>query len=343
MNVLQKGTKRVRDYASFLKRRDHVKRSIKWIAGEKFINLTTEDVVVIFLARNMSHYLHEFYEYYKNIGVRYFVYADNGSSDDSLDIASQWKNSVILATNLNFREYQTDIRQQISQNYCSDGWRLAIDPDELFDFVGSDKISIGQLAKSLLSDGYTGLVAQMLDLVSDRSPIECSNEKFSESVKLNKYYSLDNISDYQYYDESVPFSGLVNNNIVGNQDITWKFGGIRREYFGENCCLTKHPLFYYGRGVKTFKHPHLTTGLKLADFTALLKHYKFSGDYVARERDLLDQQRIFHDETAKRASVIGQGRNFYFDVGKLLMDPSPTDLTERGFLVMTDRAKKLYL
>lgn len=343
MNILYKGTRRISDFASVLRTRNHVKRSVKWVAGEKFIDLPADDVVVILLGRNMSHYLQEFYEYYQNIGARYFVYTDNGSNDNSLDIVSKWKNSVILSTDLNFREYQTHIRQEISRNYCTEGWRLAVDPDELFDYVGSDNFTIGQLAKSLLADGYTGLVAQMLDLVSQHSPIESSNESFAESIRRSKYYSLNNIKDYKYYEPAVPFSGLIKDNVVPHEKITWKFGGIRQKYFGENCCLTKHPLFFYKRGVKPFRHPHLTTGLKLADFTALLKHYKFSGNYVSRERDLLAQGRIFHDETAKRASVIGAGQAFHFDVSELSKDPSPIELSERGFLVLTDRAKQRYL
>lgn len=322
---------------------NHVTRSIEWECGEKFINLPAGEVVVILLCRNMAHYLDGFYDYYKSIGVNYFVYTDNGSNDNSIEIVSKWKNAVVLSTDLNFRKYQSYIRQIISVKYCSDGWRLAVDPDELFDSIGMENLSIQEFAKSLLDDGYTGLVAQMLDLVSGKSLIEGARESFSDTIKFSKYYSLENITDYHYFSQRIPFAGLVKNNTVANSETYWKFGGIRKMYFDENCCLTKHPLFYYKRGVKPFRHPHLTTGLKLADFTSVLKHYKFSGDYLSRERDLLDQKRISHDETEKRASIIEDGTNFRFNTANLYSDPSPVDLSERGFLVMTERAKKRYL
>ena len=343
MNVFTRGIAKVGGLASEIRTRDHVRRSIKCLSDKKFIELPMNEVVVVLLCRDMSHYLEEFYEYYKSIGVKYFIYADNGSRDDSLEIVSKWKNTVVLSTELNFRDYQVYIRQEICKNYCTDGWRLAVDPDELFDYVGSEKLTVGDLAKSLLSDGYTGLVAQMLDLVSDSSPLEISKEKFSDSIKRNKYFSLEDITSYKYFDNSVPFSGIVKNNNVSNIATTWKFGGLRKEYFGENCCLTKHPLFLYRRGVKPFRHPHLTTGLNLADFTALLKHYKFSGNYIAREADLLSQGRIYHNETAKRASIIGTGEEFHFDVSTLCCDATPIGLVEREFLVMSESAKRRYL
>lgn len=342
INIFIKGIRKIENSASEFMTYNHVKRSVKWMSGNRFINLPMGEVVVILLCRNMSHYLEEFYEYYKSIGVKYFIYADNDSNDRSLDIVSKWKNSVILSTELNFRHYQTYIRQQISKNYCSEGWRLAVDPDEIFDFVGSGRFTIQDLAKSLLDDGYTGLIAQMLDLVSGDKLIDRESESFADSISKNRYYSLENITNYKYFDRDVPFSGLVENNNISNCDVGWKFGGIRKEYFNEDCCLTKHPLFYYKRGVKPFRHPHLTTGLNIADFTALLKHYKFSGNYISREADLLTQKRISHGETAKRAAKVGQGRDFHFDIDTLYSDPSPNELSEQGFLVMSERAQRRY-
>ncbi len=42
------------------------------------------------------NYLDYFYHYYREIGATHFLYLDNGSTDDSLDKLSKWKNSIIL-------------------------------------------------------------------------------------------------------------------------------------------------------------------------------------------------------------------------------------------------------
>ena len=319
-----------------------VRMSLQHVAGEKYINLPSGEVAVILLGRNMAHYLEHFHDYHGARGARYFVYVDNGSTDETIEIVSKWKNTVVVSTDLNFRQFETPIRQQISTTFCSEGWRLAIDPDELFDYVGSDKLSIPQLANSLRERGFTGLMAQMLDMVPDANLLDHSAVPFSESVERSIYFALDDISSFDYHDRDVEFSALINGNTLPDHRLTWKFGGLRKQYFGENCCLTKHPLFYMNKGVKPFRHPHLTTGLHLADFTALLRHYKFSGDYLVRESERLANNRMCYDETEKRAAVMGDGRGFRFDTSTMETDSSPLHLVDRGFLSMSDRAKKVY-
>lgn len=337
-----RGARGLINRADQIRRRAYVANSMKWISGSRHIILPHGEVVSILLARNMSHYLDGFYEYHRNLGVKYFIYVDNGSTDNSLDIVSRWSNATVISTQISFRKYQSDIRRHISSHYCTEGWRLAIDPDELFDFVGSEHSSIRDLVRSLSEDGYTGLVAQMLDLVCEGAVEKRKHETFSQAMRSCEFYSVDDIDDFGYFDRYMPFSGLVRNNVISNGEITWKFGGIRRRYFGEYCCITKHPLFFYTRGVKPFVHPHLTTGLKLADFTGLLRHYKFSGNYIDRELEILSNRRVSHDETFKRVSVVHRSQGFAFDVTQLSSGVCPANLLEKGFLVMSERAKRKY-
>lgn len=325
------------------RKRSIAKRSIKCLSVTKYIDLPEGEAVAVLLSRDMSHYLEGFYEYYRRLGVNYFIFLDNGSSDNSLDIVDKWNNAVVLTSDLNFRLFQNELRQIISTEYCSDGWRLAVDPDEQFDYIGSDKLSLQALLQSLSVDGYTGLVAQMLDLVPEFSLDGLAKMTFHNSWDSHVYYSLDDIDCLSYFDERVPFHGLIKDNVVISPEVYWKFGGVRRTYFAEYCCLTKHPVFLYRAGVEPFVHPHLTTGLKIADFTALLRHYKFSGNYVAREASLLAQQRVSHGETAKRASVMGTDGNFRFDTSNFLKGPTPIAALENGFISMSDRARRRYL
>ena len=214
--LITKGWQKIHDAASRFHDRRKVINSLRLISRENFIDLPRGEVVAVILGRNMGHYLEEFYDYYRGIGVKYFIYTDNESSDNSIDIVSKWKNSVILSTNLNFKKYQNLIRQEITTKYCTDGWRLAVDPDELFDFNGSSRMSVQQLGQFLLEDGFTGVVGQMLDMVSGKRLSEISRESFSETISTNIYYSLNNIVEYSYFDQKMPFSGLVRNNVISD-------------------------------------------------------------------------------------------------------------------------------
>lgn len=342
-NIIQRVASRAaRDYRDTVSK-IQVRNSLKHVTGEKYIHLPEGEVAVILIGRNMSHFLEYFYDYYVRLGAKYFVYTDNGSTDNTMSIVSKWKNAVILSTDLYFRDFEMPIRREISTRYCSDGWRLAVDPDELFDYIGSGTMSLSALGGSLRRRGYNGLVAQMLDLVPDASLGQHASKSFEESVRLSRYYSLNEISAFDYDDPAVPFAGMAVGNVLPDPIPEWKFGGLRKQYFDENCCLTKHPFFYHTKGVMPFRHPHLTTGLRLADFTALLKHYKFSGNHMDRESDWIVNNRVGHNETTLRASVIGTGLDFRFDITTMDADPTPDRLVDQAFLSMSESAKAVYL
>lgn len=324
-------------------RLNHVAKSMKLIYGEKYFNLNQSDIAVIAVGRNMSYYLDYFYEYHRALGATHFLYVDNGSSDESFQKLRKWKNAIILSTDVNFKHFQPEIRQIAVKKYISEGWKLAIDPDELFDYAGSDHLNLVELTKLLNHLGYTGLVAQMLDLVSNDKIAGKNDTLFEDATKSHIYYNVDNIESYDYLSKEIEFSDLVENNILPNDDISWKFGGIRKEYFGEHCCLTKHPLFYHDNSVRAFVHPHLTTGLKLADFTAVLKHYKFSGDFLSREKLLLRQDRISHGETSLRMSFLEDNPDFSFNTNKFKKLNCINDLLNDNFITISDRSRKLIL
>lgn len=341
-NFFRRAASKVRHEYRDFKTLAKVRASLQRVAGPSFIELPEGEVVVILLGRNMEHYLDYFYEYHRMLGANYFIYCDNGSTDRTLEIVSKWPNAIVLETHLDFRDFQIPIRREISSRYCSNGWRLAIDPDELFDYVGSEKFSLQELARRLRGSGHTGLVAQMLDMVPDDDLATSSRRSFEQSVIASKYFSLEQIDNFSYYDDRVPFAGLVYDNTLPDVNIEWKFGGLRRQYFGENCCLTKHALFYLDCDVKAFVHPHLTRGLRLADFTALLRHYKFSGDFLPREAERISNNRISHGETEQRSSIIGGDGGFRFDVSKMQSNSAPRFLVDQGFLVMSEEACKAY-
>jgi Glycosyl transferase family 2 len=260
--------------------------------GPKFFNLNENEIACVAIGRNMSYYLDYFYEYHRDIGVTHFLYIDNDSSDCSLERLSRWKNAIVLSSNVNFKEFQLELRRIAVQKYIGKGWRLAIDPDELFEFAGASKMNLVGLTKLLKEKGQTCVVAQMLDLVSN-VPIHKADELgYEETVKKSKYYQTSNIKSYEYFSTEVPFYGLLKSNSLTMDSIQWKYGGIRNTYFGEDCLLTKHALFYFDSNVRSFVHPHFSTGLVLSDFTALLKHYKFAGNFIERETSLLNQDYV---------------------------------------------------
>jgi len=106
--------------------------------------------------------------------------------------------------------------------------------------------------------------------------------------------------------------------------------------FGENCCLTKHPLIFNGPAVTPAPHPHLSMGVTCADVTGVIKHYKFANNPIGRDTASLATGDVAHGEDAARARVMTQEP----DVTLFSLDARRWNRVEllyrAGFLVHSD-------
>lgn len=317
----------------------HVTSRVQLLHGPAMTRLADDQIALIIVGRDVGYFLDHHIRHHLALGVSHVVYMDNGSSDDSIQIARQFPNVTIARCTVDFRVHQARIRHLANTGFLDGGWRLAIDPDELLDYPGSDRIDLPELARRLGARGHSALVAQMLDMVPDGPLSETAGIGFSEAARRFDRFSLKNISEKPY--DSAFLREFLELNRVSNPDIRFLFGGLRRAAFGEDCCLTKHALFRMGKAVVPHPHPHVTTGVACTDFTAVLKHYKFAGGILDREKKLLSENRISHGETKLRVARIETEGDIDLGSYAECRDPAVETLIERGFLKMTDEASKM--
>jgi hypothetical protein len=303
--------------------------------------LGEHEVALILLGRNVSFYLEKLHAHHRALGVDHMVYVDNGSTDDSLELAARLPGTVVATCSADFRVHQPWIRYHAVTKYVTGGWRLLIDADELFDYPGSERLRVPDLTRRLASRGFTGVIAQMLDLVPPDSLCENLNRCYREAIETCRAYSLGGIEKHDYHRAGLDVSYFLAQNSIASDAIKLHYGGLRRRLFGEDCLLTKHPLIRMARGVVPLPHPHLSTGLACADFTALIRHYKFTGNFLERERSLLRERRITHGETALRVSTFDRRPDLSFSVPDMQYDATVAALLEEGFLVASDDARTM--
>lgn len=332
---------KLRQKLSIFRNSLEVRRSFSHLSGPKQFDLSDDDVVLICVGRNTAFYLPKLFEWHRALGIEKFVYIDNGSSDGSLDVASSQSGTIVASCSSSFKHHQGLIRFYSAQMFARGGWRLVVDADELFDYPGSQNFKIRELLRKLNAQGKTALVAQMLDMIPDGGLSEIQNDTYDTAIASCGYYNISSIEARDYFSQEIVFNWFLKQNSMSNPDIKFHFGGIRKTLFGEECCLSKHPLFKPGPDVLVLPHPHVSAGLNCADFTALLRHYKFTGDFVARERKLLAEGRIAHGETALRMNTIANKPNLRFSQPASLRYSTPEALIDEGFLVMPQAMKAL--
>ena len=339
MNVSRSVSKILNRIDHRMKRRAaerHVRERVKLLHGPAMTHLKDDQIALVIVGRDVGYFLDHHIRHHLSLGVSHVVYMDNGSSDDSIDIVRRFPDVTIASCSATFRTHQPRIRHLANTGFLRGGWRLAIDPDELLDYPGSDRIDLPELTRRMAARGHSAMVAQMLDMVHDGPVSEAAGIDFAEAERRLDRFSLENISEKPY--DSAFLREFLENNRVTNPDIHFLFGGLRRAAFGENCCLTKHALFRMDSGVVPHPHPHVTTGVTCTDFSALLKHYKFAGGILARERKLLAENRISHGETRLRVARIENEGDINLGRYAECRDPTVEGLLEKGFLKASDAA-----
>ncbi|WP_294622194.1 glycosyltransferase family 2 protein [uncultured Roseovarius sp.] len=311
-------------------------RSLRHVQGTTGPLGEPGDVVVVALVRDGAYYLDAFLRFYRDLGAAGFVFCDNGSSDGTLERLAGEVDCVVLQSTLPWGEVENRFRNHAAKLHCAGRWCLYADMDEHFTFEGAEKIGLPGLVRYLERQGHTALVAQMVEMFPEGVLQAAAGWSFVESLERFRFHDLRGVERYDYHSPEVSFRYALGRNRVTNDRIKILFGGVRKRVFGEDCCLTKHPLVFVGEGVEPGVHPHASAGVICADFTGLIRHYKFAGDAAARDADTLARGVSVHGEDAKRLEALGDaGLSLWSDAAR--EDLSFAALEVEGVMVRSDR------
>lgn len=313
--------------------------SIRHLHGPATPQAALNEVTLVTLVRDGAYYLPAFFDHYRTLGILHFVFIDNGSTDATLDMIRAEPGTVILQSHLPWGQFENDLRRYAAVRYCRDRWCLFADMDEIFDFEGRAEIGLDGLTNYLRSRGLTALMAQMLEMFP-KAPLNTVAQMPYDQV-LTQFHHCD-ISTVRALDYASPdtgFSYFLQGNVLENSNTEILFDGIRGKVFGENCCLSKHPLVFVGEGVEPGVHPHCSSGVRVAGFTALIKHYKFANDALGRDRASIAKASINHGEDRLRAEHMERSPDLTLWSPSAQEFPGIPALQAQEFLMTSDAYK----
>ncbi|MBU0615648.1 MAG: glycosyltransferase family 2 protein [Nanoarchaeota archaeon] len=320
-----------------------VERDIIHVSGKSKLDTSSSEVNVICLVKDGGDYIKPFIDYYFTIGTKHVVLLDNNSQDNSLTGFQSDPRISIFQCNLPFKEFECEMRSYLIKTLCKNRWCLNVDIDEYFDYPHSNKVSLNNLIEYLKNNSYSAVVANMLDMFSERG---LESIKGSESVKARfNHYDLTNLEKIDYQNNGYfaqHFSKFYGHNAVSNKNIQFILGGIRKTIFkGGKFLLTKHPLIFIDDKIQPVSHPHFVNNARLADFSAVLFHYKFVKGFkekinmIINNRDVpnISEYELYHKLFASDSKF-----EFKQDSSKRLNDD--TQLIEEGFLITSDEYER---
>jgi hypothetical protein len=310
--------------------------NVEHLHGPEEVTYGIEELVVLCLVRNGRKYVRSFIEHYASMGVKHIVFLDNGSTDGTVETLEGYDNVTVLRSMLPFKRYQMLMKRYLIERFGRGRWTLSVDMDELFDYPYSDVVSLKALLRYLNENSYTAVVAQMLDMFPEEPVSDAIRNEDEPLKERHRFYDISNVREQGYWE--FPFvSG--SGNVVSNEEIAIYRNGIQNTVFSTLPALTKHPLvFNDGRIKPVDRSAHSVSNARVADFTCVLFHYKFTNHLYQLIRDAAKQENYMRDsgKQKKWLKVLEMSPSLLVKSETSRELRGVNDLVENGFLTVSD-------
>ena len=230
--------------------------SIKFICD----NSTVDDSVVLFcIIRNEYHHIDLFINYYRQMGIKTFVFLDNNSDDGTKEFLMKQEGVILYSC----EEQYNAIKEIGWMNYLLllhglDKYCLIADADEYMTYMGCEEHDIHDIVSVMEKNNIKRVGGFLVDMYP--------------KGELFKTTATDFLSDYRYFD----YTGyhMFYTRFFGTQVV----GGPRRRCFKCKNFLGKTPFFYYSGDnddILATKHYLLPVVPTDKQMFFGIRHYKF--------------------------------------------------------------------
>lgn len=127
------------------------------------------EVPVVCVVRNEIDILPDFLEHYRGIGVRDFLFVDNGSTDGTREMLLAQPDCVVFHTAADYSAARSGIdwAEHVLRTHCRGRWAILADCDEHLHYPTMDRRSIAAFAASLAAEGHDSCHAILVDMYTD--------------------------------------------------------------------------------------------------------------------------------------------------------------------------------
>ena len=227
--------------------------------------LKNNDVVLIAKTKNEYKRIPFFIQYYRMIGIKYFIFIDNNSSDDTYEFLLKQGNTKVFFTTDALPNHHLWIKK-ILDTFCINRWSLIVDLDELFCFSNIESVKINRIIEYLDLKGYDAVSSILLDMYP--------RGFLSKAVVKDEYSPL---SLLQFFDKNSHF--LKYNK---------HYGGVRKRIFDVEPCLTKFPLIKHNPNIIIGPGMHSVKNITPAKFSTALLHCKFDSNFKTKTEQAVE-------------------------------------------------------
>lgn len=296
-----------------------------------------DQFVVLCLFRDGAPFLPAFMRHYQALGAKHFFFLDNGSKDSSISILKTYPNVTVVSSRRPYKKYKTLFKKYLFERYLNDQWGMTVDIDEHFDYpYRRQGITVANLLEYLHAHHYTAVLTHMIDLYKDGSIVEQDPEDREDWQSEVCFYDADSFIPEQYGKDF----GVLNHS---DTPLKMYRGGIRKKYYGYEPLLSKHSLTF--RGNVRFIAEHEVANARVADFTAIVRHYRFVGQYLERVDQIVEEKSYYFDSVDYRRakSFFARNRDLPLKTDRSRKLTDPAELLDEGILEASPRFREWVL
>lgn len=288
----------------FLARAIRKRRELRPICN-RTQSIGRKDILVFATVRNEAVRLPYFLDHYRRLGVRHFLFVDNGSTDGTQDYLQRQADVSLWSSSASYKKsrFGLDWLMWLLLRYGHGHWCLTLDADEILIYPYWETRDLAALTTWLDQTGQTTFGTIMLDMYP-KGPLQDSDYRPGD----------DPITSLGWFD-----AGNYTAQVQPKMRNLWLQGGVRaRHFFADEPrkapTLNKTPLVRWNRRFAYVNSTHALLPPRLnlvyatsgeSKMTGVLLHTKFLNIIV--EKSAEEKQRREHFANSARYDAYYDG------------------------------------
>ena len=246
--------------------------------------------------RNEVLRLPYFLHFYREMGCRLFIMADNESQDGTTKYLAEQPDVLLFRASGRYSQsrYGVDWLNALLHRFGQNRWCLTVDADELLVFPHCEHLGLLELTRYLEAGGANALPTFLLDMYS-RVPIR--QARYQAGTPF--------LSVCPFFDAT----GYLKYETVGPGRSVPSRGGPRYRLFWEGRIrekpspfLLKYPLVRWSEELNYEASTHILSNARNGDVTGVLLHFKFLADFASRVEEEVGRREHFNGASQYSAS-----------------------------------------
>ncbi len=239
--------------------------------------INDNDIILFSVMKNETKRLDFFLNYYRNLGVKHFIFVDNNSQDGFQEFIKNQPDVSAFFTDSSYKDSNFGMHwlNYLLSKYGTNHWCFTCDPDEFIVYPAIESKNLIELTSYLEDRKQHSLYSTMIDMYSKKSVEENIYTKGENPLNICPYYDK---TGYRYQTDERHW-------------VKFQRGGVRERVFfpdspNNSPALNKLPLikwkkhFVYIASMHMLYPRYLNRTGESGHLTSTLLHFKFISELI---------------------------------------------------------------